>query len=343
MKKTFDASLLASARSAARRSVFDLAAAAPKEGGRWYEMRSAKDDVVEIYIMDEIGFWGVNANDFTRDLNDLSGKTLNLHVNSPGGSVFEGLAIYGALVKWSEKNQAKIIAHIDGWAASIASVIIMCADEIRIAESAQIMVHKPSSIVWGTADDMRRESDVLDSIEEAIVDVYTARTGGDREEISGWVQDETWFRGQAAIDAGFADVLVSNKKKGDDGKSDAALATRMNAEFFASIFPHMPSEVADLLTKQASASDEEKTPSTKREFKDFLRKHGFSGKQADAIAGHGFRDKSEVRDEPTVIENPTTTDRRDDAEKRDEAAKAIFAAAAAVAINAAALKVNPKK
>ncbi len=98
----------------------------------------------------------------------------------------------------------------------------------------------------------------------------------------------------------------------------------------------MPDDVREALTKQPANEEKKETPKTIREFKDFLRNNGFSGKQADAIAGHGFKDKTEVRDEPAVIEEPTTTDRRDDAGKRDEAAKAIRAAATAMAIKAAA-------
>jgi ATP-dependent protease ClpP protease subunit len=329
MKKTIDASLLAGARSAARRSVFDIVNFAPKDGEKsWYNIRAAADDVVEIYIMDEIGYWGVNANDFTRDLNELSGATLNLYVNSPGGSVFEGLAIYGALVKWAKKNSAKIIAHIDGWAASIASVIIMCADEIRLAEAGQIMIHSPSSIVWGSADDMRREADVLDSIEEAIIDVYVARTGGDRKEIADWVHAETWFRGQAAVDAGFADVLVTSKKKDDDEKSDAALATRMNAEFFATAFPNMPDDVAARL-KQSAASDEKKTlPKTVRELSKILQNAGIPRDAADSMAAHGFKPKTEPREVAgNRVDDPTATEPRDVAEKRDETLAMLRAAA----------------
>lgn len=337
MKKTLPADLLAGARSAARRSVFNLVS--PTDGDKdrkWFNFANAKDDVVDVYIMDEIGYWGVTAGDFSKELSGVSAKTMNLYVNSPGGSVFDGLSIHGSLIKWAEKNDAKIIAHVDGWAASIASVIIMAADEIRIAEAAQIMAHPPSSLVWGTAVEMRAEAEILDSIEEAIIDIYTARTGGDRDEITAWVQAETWFKGQAAVDAGFADVLVLNKKK-DGGKADyAALATRLDGDFLNSIFPNMPDDVREALTKQPENKTGTNPPKTTRELAGALRNIGYSRDAADSIAAHGFKPKEQPRAVAPQPEKPTTAEPRDGAEKRDAAVAAIRAATTAAAIRNAA-------
>lgn len=345
MSKILNAALLSRVETiASRHAAKAKVARQDEEPRRWCNFIAKDDsDEADIYIYDEISsYWGVNATDFARDLNDLSAKKINLYINSPGGSVFEGYAIYSSLVRYAEKNNATINVVIDGWAASIASVIAMAGDRIEIGAHATVMIHQPWSWAIGTADEMREEADVLDQIEEAIIDIYVARTGGDRDEITKWVKAETWFKGQAAVDAGFADAVIPLKaKKGDDEKDAAKAqpAASRDAEYFASIFPNMPDDVREALTQRAASSEQKKLPTTKREFKDFLREAGFSGKQADAIAGHGFRDKAEVRDEPAASEEPTTTDRRDDAGKRDAAA-AIRAAAAAMAIRAMALNVK---
>lgn len=350
MKKVVNAALLSRVNAIvdkrAARINLERGGAAPtaEEKRSWYNFVAQSDDEADIYLYDEISaWWGIGANDFARDLNELSAKTINLYVNSPGGSVFEGYAIYASLVRYAEKNNAKINVSIDGLAASIASVIICAGDHRKIGAHASVMIHQPYSWCIGTADDMRAEADVLDELEETIVDIYQARTNGDRAQFAKWVKDETWFKGQAAVDAGLADEVIPLKAKKEDDENKAKIAASRDVSYYEAIFPNMPDDVREALTKQPAASEENKElPKTIREFKDFLRSNGFSGKQADAIAGHGFKDKTEVREEPAVDEKPTTTDRRDDAEKRDEAAAAIRAAAAAVAIHAAAFSVVHK-
>ena len=174
-------------------------------------INAAAEDEAEIFVFGEIGgFWGgIDAEEFSKEVRALDAKTINVRVNSPGGSVFDGIAIYNALAAHS----ANIVVHIEGIAASIASVIAMAGDEIRIGESANIMVHKPWSFAIGDAMAMRKEADVLDKLEEGIVAIYAARTGKGDDDIAPLVAAETWYRGQEAVDAGFADVMVPNKKK----------------------------------------------------------------------------------------------------------------------------------
>lgn len=338
MKKTVNAALLSRVNAIVSRHEAKAKVARPNAEKRsWYNF-VAKEDEADLYIYDEISsWWGVSANDFVQDLNGISAKTINLYINSPGGSVFEGYAIYSALVRYADKNKASINVVIDGWAASIASVIAMAGDHIKIGAHAQTMIHSPWSFAIGTAEEMRSEADVLDDLEDTIVDIYVARTGGDRDEIINWVKAETWFKGQAAVDAGFADEVIPLKaKKGDEeDKAKAKPAASNDADYFSAIFPNIPDDVREALTRQPAASEEKELPKTIREFKDFLRSNGFSGKQADAIAGHGFKDKSEVRDEPAIVEEPTTQDRRDGAEKRDVLAAIKAAALTASVVNAA--------
>lgn len=310
------------------------------EQSKWFHFKNADEDGEEasLYIYDQISsWWGVGANDFVAALSEVDAKTLNVHINSPGGSVFEGFAIYSSLVDFADKNGAKINIIIDGWAASIASVIAMAGDHITIGEHASLMVHKPWSGCMGNADDMRDEADVLDDIEEAIIDIYVARTNGDREKIKQWVADETWFRGKKAVDAGFADEVVSLKKKKSDTEDSAAKpAASKGADYFAAIFPNMPDDVRAALTNQPENKTGTEPPKTTRALASALRDLGFSRDAADSIAAHGFKPKEQPRDGAPEPEKPTTTDPRDGAEKRDEAVAALRLAATVTAIRAAA-------
>lgn len=322
MKKTIDAGLMASVKNAfARRSVFDTLAqalAADQPDGSWYKILNAKDDEAEILIYSEIGFWGVNAQQFIEDLREVDAKTINVRINSPGGSVFDGIAIYNALVNHS----AKIIVHIDALAASIASVIAMAGDEIRISEVANVMIHKPWSFVVGTDEDMIKEAGVLKNLEDAIVDVYVARTGGDRDEIAKWVSEETWFKGQAAVDAGFADKTEKLVKP-------AKAAARLPADFLVAIFPNMPADVKAEMA-HTRAAPKEIDFDNPRDVEALLRANGASRKKATDIVMKGL--KAASREESASEPERTVSDSREESERT---AKAIAEMAASVATVAA--------
>lgn len=169
------------------------------------------DQAAEMFIYGDIGGWfdGVTAEDIAKELAAIEASDISVNINSGGGVVFDGIAIYNALAQHS----ARITVNITGLAASIASVIAMAGDEIRIFEGAHIMVHKPWSFAIGDALSMRKEADILDSLEKGILDIYEARTGKDRQELETMIAAETWLKGQDAVDAGFADVMVPGKKK----------------------------------------------------------------------------------------------------------------------------------
>lgn len=188
-------------------------------------------DSADIYIYGDIGGWwdGIQPEDVAREIAALDVETLNVHVNSPGGLVFDGIAIYNSFAAHS----AKVIMNVEGIAASIASVIVMAGDEVRIGESANIMIHKPWSFVIGDADDMRQEGAILDNLEQAIVDIYAARTELDDEKLKNWMAAETWFRGQQAVDSGFADAVVPNKGKEKKAARSALLK----------LYNHTPSDL----------------------------------------------------------------------------------------------------
>ena len=181
-------------------------------------VNKVNDDMAEVFVYGDIGGWmdGVSADEFARELKSLKVTDITARINSGGGSVFEGQAIYNSLVN----HPAKVNVIIDGIAASIASVIAMSGDTISITEGSHIMVHKPWSIAMGDANSMRKEAEVLDSLESGIIDIYAARTGKSREKLEKWVSEETWFKGAAAVDAGFADNVIPAKRKENFAKSN---------------------------------------------------------------------------------------------------------------------------
>jgi len=185
--------------------------------GMW-RVNRLSNEVADVFIYGDIGGWmdGLSANDFAREVVALDVGNLNVRLNSGGGSVFEGQAIYNTL----SQHKAKVTVTIDGVAASIASVIAMAGDEIRITEGSHIMVHKPWSMAMGDADSMRKEADVLDSLESGIIDIYAARTGKNTKQLTDWVSAETWFKGQAAVDAGFADSVIPAKRRENYARSN---------------------------------------------------------------------------------------------------------------------------
>lgn len=170
----------------------------------------AKGDAADIYLYDSIGsFFGISAKQFAADLKALgSVKTVNLRVNSDGGDVFDGRAIFTQLAQ----HPARVIAHVDGLAASIASLIVMAADEIRMAEGAFVMIHNAWGVALGNADEMRRYALLLDSVDQTLVDSYVKRTKNSADDIRAWMAAETWMDGADAVAKGFADVLDESVK-----------------------------------------------------------------------------------------------------------------------------------
>jgi len=250
----------------------------PRGGLPGYKIENkASADEATVYIYDEIGFWGVIAEDFIKELNALTAKTTHIRFNSPGGTVFDGIAIFNAI----RNHKSKTIAHIDGLAASIASVIALAADEVVMAENAFLMIHEPWSIVIGNSDMMRDEADLLDKVGATIIKTYTGKTGKDDDEIKALMSAETWMNADEALEMGFIDVIDK------DEKNEKAKAT----VFDLSVFANVPDQLKG-----------EQKPPTARELEKILKRSGFSNKQAKEILASGFKD--DLRDEEPVVEPP---------------------------------------
>lgn len=169
-----------------------------------------KGKEAELLIYDEIGsgFWteGVTAKQFASDLKAAGNVSrINVRINSPGGSVFDGLAIFNAL----KSHPAEVVVHIDGMALSMASVIAMAGNTISIAENALMMIHDPQGMVVGSAEDMREQAQLLDKIRDSLAIAYEQKTGLNREQIVEMMREETWLNSTEAVEQGFADQLSS--------------------------------------------------------------------------------------------------------------------------------------
>lgn len=170
------------------------------------EIKNQTEDTADLYFFGDInseslGEWQKyypedkapkDVQDFLDQLENVS--KICVHINSGGGSVFGGIAIYNILSRYN----AEITVYVEGLAASIASVIAMAGDKIIIPSNAQMMMHKPSSYAWGNADDLRKEAEVLDGCQKVILNTYMkhAKEGVTEEEINELIDAETWHNGE---------------------------------------------------------------------------------------------------------------------------------------------------
>jgi ATP-dependent Clp endopeptidase proteolytic subunit ClpP len=204
---------------------------------RWYGFR-AQAQGAEIVIYDEIGAFGVPAKAFLDELKALGPVAeLTVRINSPGGSVFDGVAIYNAL----KRHGAAITVWVDGIAASIASMIAMAGDEVVMPENAMLVLHDPSGLVAGTASDMRTMAEALDRMKAGMVAAYRDKSGRSDVEIEALMHDETWLSAREAVDLGFADRIAQR--------------VRMAAHFDLSRFRNPPPQLAALVTTTTSQED----------------------------------------------------------------------------------------
>lgn len=186
-----------------------------------FQIRSKSATKAEILIYDQIGYdwWtggGVTAKSFKEELDklDASVNEIHVHINSPGGDVFDGVAIYNLL----KQHKAKIIVYIDGLAASISSVIALAGDEVIIGEGALYMIHLPWTFAMGNRMDLDNTVNRLITVEAQLIGIYMKKTGLDKVELTKMLEDETWLDADQAMEKGFVD------KKSDDTVAIAASA-----------------------------------------------------------------------------------------------------------------------
>lgn len=197
-------------------------------------------------------WWGdeVTPDLFREELKQRAGD-LTVVINSPGGDVFAGLAIYNALVN----HNGNVTVRVDGLAASIASVIAMAGDKIIMSPGSMIMIHRPSVYATGTVDDMEKAKDVLMKIEEGITPIYAKRTGLSDEKIAELLEAETWMLADKAVELGFADEVseAPEKQKQDEGVQNAF---GMNFAFSMSAVKQADAKPMQSLVEQIKAKAE---------------------------------------------------------------------------------------
>lgn len=177
--------------------------------------KKTADNEATIYLYDmivntddEAAWWGgVSPKAFIKELNSTTAETIHIRINSPGGSVFAARAMEQAI----REHKSTIIAHIDGYAASAASFLIMAADQVTIAPGAFVMIHKAWTMTYGNQDDLIKEAGLLGQIDGSLVKTYAAKTGQEPGQIQSWMADETWFDAENAVALGFADSIATDE------------------------------------------------------------------------------------------------------------------------------------
>lgn len=220
---------------------------------KWYEIKAAakggtSEKTAEIYVYGNIGDrWnedGVIASDLVRDLATLEADQITLRINSYGGSVPDGLAIYNAL----KRHPAPVAVHIDGVAISCASYIAMAGDTITMAKNAQMMIHAPWSFAGGNAVELREQAEILDRYAKAMASAYADKSGKTYEDALAYVTDgkDHWLSADEAVAEGFADTV------GEEVAVAASLASSFNLSRFTPVTPVSQSAAAAVTPKEAS-------------------------------------------------------------------------------------------
>jgi ATP-dependent Clp protease protease subunit len=241
-------------------------------GKSWYRFENKSgEDATTIYIYDEISYWGISANEFIKDLNNVKTGTINLRVNSPGGDVFDGITIHNAL----KQHPATVNVQVDGLAASIASIIAMAGDEIRMAKNSFLMIHNAWCFTAGNATELTKMADTLTKVDDSLVSTYQDRTGCTVQDIRTMMAAETWLNADEALAKGFCTAV------GDPAE--------IKAKFDLSKFAHVPQAIAamNISNGEVTERDQEKR----------LRDSGFSRQQALTMMA---AIKPEQRDSATV-------------------------------------------
>ena len=222
---------------------------------KWFEIIN-KADKAEIWIYEQIGedFWtggGVTAKSFQKELSAVKASQIDLHINSPGGEVFDGITIYNLI----KQHPANVTTYIDGLAASIASVIALAGDTVIMAENALYMIHNPWGFAIGDANEMRKTADLLDKVGSSLIVAYTSKSGKPDDEISALMNDETWMTAREAKDAGFIDDISE--------KMDLAACAKFVPAMQKAKFKNIPEDLTGSKSKP-----------TAKDLERVLREHG---------------------------------------------------------------------
>lgn len=171
---------------------------------QWFKLQNIGQNAADLWIYDEIGGWGITAQNLVSELSTMNVAQINVHLNSPGGDVFDGIAIMNSL----RDHPANVTITVDALAASIASVIAQAGNKIIMGRNSTMMVHNASGFAMGEAKDLRKMADLLDSTTANIASIYSERAGGTPKSWLAVMAEETWYTADEAVAAGLADEVA---------------------------------------------------------------------------------------------------------------------------------------
>jgi ATP-dependent protease ClpP protease subunit len=195
---------------------------------QWFKLQNIGQNAADLWIYDEIGGWGITAQNLVSELSTMNVAQINVHLNSPGGDVFDGIAIMNSL----RDHPANVTITVDALAASIASVIAQAGNKIIMGRNSTMMVHNASGFAMGEAKDLRKMADLLDSTTANIASIYSERAGGTPKSWLAVMDVETWYTAEEAVAAGLADEVAPLPTERD--------AHAMAARWDLSNFAHAP-------------------------------------------------------------------------------------------------------
>ncbi|MCK9597727.1 MAG: Clp protease ClpP [Sphaerochaeta sp.] len=251
----------------------------PLDRPDWYRVQAQSDDETEILIYDVIGWPYNDASELIRSLKDIKSKSILVRINSPGGDVFDGTAIFNAL----QSHESKVVTRIEGLAASMASVIAMAGKEVQAYKNTMLMIHNAWTFAAGDHAELREVADLLEKIDGNLLDIYHGKTKAKagKREIKQMMDDETWMTAEEAKEKGFVNTII---------ESGAAA----KAEFDLSIFGNVPD---DLIRAQK--------PPTERQLERALRDAGLSRADAKALLAGRREHDARAMDEVKAALNKT--------------------------------------
>jgi len=246
----------------------------PLDKSDWYSVKALSDDSTEILIYDVIGWPYNDASGLIRHISDLGGKDILVRINSPGGDVFDGTAIFNTLKDYS----GKVTVRIEGLAASMGSVIALAGKDVQAYPSTMMMIHEPWVYTAGNQYELQDIIEILSKISGSILDIYTGKTKTGKKEMREMMKAETWMTAKEAKEKGFVDTIIEAGKP-------------IKAQFDLSMFANVPDELV---------RDEDLT---ERDAEKALRDAGFSRSKAKAmLAGRSHGESQEVTEIAALIE-----------------------------------------
>ena len=226
----------------------------PQNAGRWFDVHNANGDKAVIRIYQEIGWFGITAEDFAIELDAITAPEIEVQINSPGGDVFDSIAIYNAL----RAHPARVTMRVDGIAASAASVIVQAGDHRVMLSASQVFIHEAWGLAVGSAEEMRAFADMLDKQSDVIAGIYANRSGESAEHFRSLMAAETWLTDAESVEAGLADEVVTPKRQ----QTENALDRRRLTDHLESVVADAESltdritQVVTLRAEQGKATDD---------------------------------------------------------------------------------------